>query len=522
MHIQTMAKVYSYTRFSTPEQAAGDSLRRQTDAAQRWADARGLELDQRLSLSDLGVSAYRGANTGEDRGLGGFVYACREKLIEPGSYFLVESLDRISRMPPIQARRIFEDIVLCGVTVVTLGDGQEYTIERLTNDPIALILPLLVSWRAHEESKTKGRRVAEAWSEKRRKVRAGEATKLTERAPAWLRWVDDKWTEDKGRADIVRRVYAMTLAGDGEHKIAACFNGESVPVLGRGAMWHRSSVSKLLRNPAVVGRLVPGYMEFTDGHRRRVTEEPIEGAFPVIVALDDWAAVRAIKDGSSSRPRGRHATAPLRSIFAGLARCPDCGAAMTRVMKGNTSKGGRPKLVCTRAKAGKAQHYVSVPQEVVEDMFLRHWAKLMVDAPAGDRAPELDRVVQDLEGAVSSVVESLDNLTILLARSPSATLAAQIRKTEEGLRVYQGELADARDRQSLADAGVIHSRLAQLQDAVEPDEGEPVEPAKVNSALKTLFSGVTIDHHEGVLWFHWRQGGDPCGIRYDWTNWPND
>lgn len=81
-------RVYSYTRFSTPEQANGDSRRRQADGAARWTERKNaqrlaeglppLTLDDRLSLNDLGVSAFRGANTYDDRGLGGFLYACRE------------------------------------------------------------------------------------------------------------------------------------------------------------------------------------------------------------------------------------------------------------------------------------------------------------------------------------------------------------------------------------------------------------------------------------------------------------
>jgi hypothetical protein len=52
------ARVYSYTRFSTPEQAQGDSYRRQTEAAAKWAKQRGLILDDALSFFDEGVSAY--------------------------------------------------------------------------------------------------------------------------------------------------------------------------------------------------------------------------------------------------------------------------------------------------------------------------------------------------------------------------------------------------------------------------------------------------------------------------------
>ena len=55
-------KAYSYIRFSTPEQAKGDSLPRQTAAARRYAISHGLELDESLTFRDLGVSAHHGRN----------------------------------------------------------------------------------------------------------------------------------------------------------------------------------------------------------------------------------------------------------------------------------------------------------------------------------------------------------------------------------------------------------------------------------------------------------------------------
>ena len=58
----TMAKAYSYLRFSTLEQMSGDSFRRQTAAAEEYAMKHGLELDTSLTFRDLGVSAFRGRN----------------------------------------------------------------------------------------------------------------------------------------------------------------------------------------------------------------------------------------------------------------------------------------------------------------------------------------------------------------------------------------------------------------------------------------------------------------------------
>src|ERR1700758_3473375 len=51
-------RAYSYIRFSSPEQAKGDSLRRQTEAAEAYAKERGLSLDSSLTFRDLGISAF--------------------------------------------------------------------------------------------------------------------------------------------------------------------------------------------------------------------------------------------------------------------------------------------------------------------------------------------------------------------------------------------------------------------------------------------------------------------------------
>ena len=52
--------VVSYLRFSRPEQARGDSIRRQLAMSDAWCKQRGLTVN--TSLSDKGISAYRGAN----------------------------------------------------------------------------------------------------------------------------------------------------------------------------------------------------------------------------------------------------------------------------------------------------------------------------------------------------------------------------------------------------------------------------------------------------------------------------
>lgn len=224
-------KAYSYVRFSTPEQEKGDSLRRQTAAAEAYAHRHGLELDDKLTFRDLGVSAYMGANEETGR-LGEFLAAVEHGDIKPGSYLLVESLDRLSRNKPRKAVRLLERICEAGITLVTLDDQRVYTEEVLDEDQTALMVALLVAMRAHEESAKKGRRLAQAWENKRANA---AATPLTATSPGWVRLRDDRSGFDliPERAQVVQRIFSMTLEGRGQHTIAETLNREGIPVFGR-------------------------------------------------------------------------------------------------------------------------------------------------------------------------------------------------------------------------------------------------------------------------------------------------
>jgi DNA invertase Pin-like site-specific DNA recombinase len=163
-------KAYSYKRFSTPAQAQGDSLRRQTAMAQAWADREGVPLDTELNLTDEGVSAYTGANRAVGA-LGAFLQAVREGVVPKGSWLLVENLDRLSREPAVDASFMMQSIIREGVTVVDLSDnGRQYNLETLRSpDGLMHLMAMLLHFaRGNQESAEKGRRVAEAYAEKRR------------------------------------------------------------------------------------------------------------------------------------------------------------------------------------------------------------------------------------------------------------------------------------------------------------------------------------------------------------------
>lgn len=91
-------KAYSYIRFSTPEQQHGDSFRRQSELSQKYAQAHGLTLDEKLTYRDLGVSAFDKSNVRNGE-LGAFLRAVDSGAVEPGSYLLVpDRVELVQRM----------------------------------------------------------------------------------------------------------------------------------------------------------------------------------------------------------------------------------------------------------------------------------------------------------------------------------------------------------------------------------------------------------------------------------------
>lgn len=112
-----MSKVYSYTRFSHPSQAAGDSLRRQLALTLRWVEANGHELDNSLSLNDRGKSAFHGTNL-RTGALGEFLTMAKEGKIEKGAILAIEALDRLTRLEPLEAFNLLSELVGYGIAVV--------------------------------------------------------------------------------------------------------------------------------------------------------------------------------------------------------------------------------------------------------------------------------------------------------------------------------------------------------------------------------------------------------------------
>ena len=499
-------KAYSYLRFSTPDQARGDSSRRQRKIAEVYAANNNLELDDTLAFHDLGRSAYRSSNSNEGM-LGEFLRLVKANVIERGSFLLVENLDRISRDVPRKATRTLEDIVSEGITLVTLSDNRCYDLKILDEDPMAFMVMVMGFQRAHEESLVKGARIREAWKNKREKAKEGAL--LTNRVPAWLKIEEGEIKPIPERAKIIKWLFTQSKGGKGTHALAKELNERGEPTWGRSEYWHRSYISKILKNPAVIGTLIPHEIvtdpdtNSTKG-TRRVPLEPILKYYPAVISNRLWQEVTAVP----TTPLGRKGSSGPKTILAGLATCPICEGRMHRVNKGSRS---RPSFVCGKAKNKAGCTYKSIRLDHLEPQLVSQILPIILKTPP---APEdsIEETISATQNTLEATQEArtmiLDNLSI--QRSPS--LAHRLAETEREIENLSTSLRDMENKRDNSLGPVVNHRIEKALGLMK-QKTLPVEA--LNSVLRSLFKKVIIDYKTGYVRFIWHSGGETEEL-YGW------
>lgn len=433
----TRPKAYSYVRFSTPEQAKGDSRRRQYKAAIEYADKHNLELvkDSDFAFLDAGVSAYRGSNVSRvTSSLGRFYDYVKEGKIASGSYLLVESLDRLSREQVTEALPRFLDLLNNGIVVVTFGDGTVY---KKSSDPMQLVMSIFHMARAHSESSWKGDRVSQAWQQKQAMARS-EGVPLGAACPQWLSFDGGAYRVIADRANVVKRVFELTVQGCGQRAIVKLFNSEGVPVFGtekrnKSGLWGNSSIAKILANRSVLGEYQPNI--WTEG-QRRISGEPIKGFYPAVI--DDELYYAAL-DGRRSRNVSKVTkTTSNFNVWAKIAVCAYCKSPMHLVNKGTPPK-GQKYLRCSKSAKGACINR-SVRLDVSELVFKEMLAKLNMASLIKENAQLLRKRISELDGRLESARVKLLEVSAFLQSYPSRTLAEAAANIESDVSKMEVEL----------------------------------------------------------------------------------
>jgi DNA invertase Pin-like site-specific DNA recombinase len=443
-----MPTAYSYVRFSTPEQIKGDSIRRQVDLSQKYAEANGLTLDDSLQLTDLGVSAFKSVNA-ETGKLGLFISAIDSGAVIAGSYLLVESLDRLSRAEVMTALNQFTSILSKDISIVTLADNRVYTKDSI-NDIGNLMYSLMVMSRAHEESLTKSRRLSAAWENKRQKARAS-GHKLTKTCPAWVELKNDVFHIIPERVEVVKEIFKLALDGMGYVSISKHLNlvhTKTFDAQGKSSNgWYTSYVVRILKNPAVFGQFTPHI--YVDG--KRVPQEPIQNYFPEVISQQDYYAVQA---AITSR-RGKGGEVGKRvNILANILNCGKCGDSAIRLNKSG-KQASLDKyykwvaVVCNSGRRGvtKCGHHPWKLDEL-EKAVLDELSELDIDSILDNRAKDqslkiLQQNIQSLKEQIMTIQNQRTRLVDALADGDTGLSA--IKDRIRNLTKQEQDLIDAKE-----------------------------------------------------------------------------
>lgn len=489
-------KAYSYIRFSSPEQAQGDSLRRQVSLAEEYAKKNSLVLDDSLRLQDMGLSAFSGAHRTKGA-LGEFLRQAKEGQIPKGSILIVESLDRLSREQVGDALAQFTSIIQAGIHVVTLQDGMRYGPDTLNENWSQLIVSIAFMARAHEESRAKSERLRQVWAAKR----TNEKEKLTSRAPAWLKLSEDR-TEFfviPERAEAIELIFRLKSQGFGKTRIERTLNSD--PTIwkpeksGRNQTggWRASYIQKILRNRAVIGEFQPHRM--VNGKRQPVGD-PIPDYYPVIVDPDLFHSVQAQIDADATKKgNGGGRRGKASNLFTHIIKCGRCGSSMHYIDKGKPPKGGQ-YLHCDASRRLRTCSANAVRYDEFEQLFFREFEELDITRlmPNQDevrlRLNKLEQRKIASHQKARELESQIENLTDSIALTSDSrirtTLEARLSKTFDKLEALQTETVriEKEIEQTAQQKDQLQSNIDQAKEVYELLGSSRNEHDRINMRLR--------------------------------------
>lgn len=510
---------YSYIRMSTEKQIKGDSMRRQLEWSQHFAERHSLELHDTSAFADIGVSAWKGLNRSKGR-LGAFIELVRDGNIPSSSYLLIENLDRLSRTTPLEALDLFKEILKLGITVVArgeFGDEEIYTWHSLNSNSNQLISTLTSMLRANRESERKSQLIRSAMKNKRADARLGKKTNQT--PPNWITATKIAKGEYEyhlnNRADIVRWIFERSAEGVGFDRIARDLNTRGEPTLkpSKRGWWH-ANVQTIVTNRAAIGEYLPG--EMVDG--KYVKEgDPILDYYPAVVGHDLW--LRAQKLANRNRKGGRAGTR-FSNLLDGLAECVHCRSRMYMLNNSRSDKQwqylvcsagfrdlmradevtGENAPVCTQGK--KRFRYDLIEKSILENVTEFGGNDLLKQTKATAEFEAIDEEIAKLTINLTDLRKREARLTELVETEDGAAIAGLLKALRE--RTVDREDAEKRLESLRHDREVLAAKQSALDPAsaiqamreaweAADDETRYALRVRTNASMKAIIDYVEFD-----------------------------
>lgn len=293
------------------------------------------------------------------------------KMVEEGKIgtIIVKDLSRFGR-EHVEGDRLAEIIYpTLGVTFISIHEN----INSSTGEGMEMLpfYNIFNEWYAAQTSK----KIRAVWQSK-----ADNGKRVSSTVP--FGYVKDanykeKWLIDEPAADVVRKIYALSLAGKGPSQIARQLEQEEVLIpsayyesVGRKSghkiplnpcAWDQKTVVGILENRQYTGCAV-NFKSTTVSYKvHKVIHNPVEEQQIIpnmqepIISEEDWLRVQEL------RKNKRRPTATGRqSLFSGLVFCPDCGAKLY-FCASKSLKPNQEFYCCSNYRSGRGTckvHYI--------------------------------------------------------------------------------------------------------------------------------------------------------------------
>jgi DNA invertase Pin-like site-specific DNA recombinase len=486
---------HSYIRFSHPDQAKGDSLRRQTQAAAEWCKRHKVRLDTSTTLHDLGKSAYLGKHReNPDRNaLAAFLKLVEQGRVPRGSYLVIENLDRLTREHIQPALLLVLNLLQAGVRIVQLKPSEIVFDDK--SDTLPVMMMMVELSRGHSESAMKSERVGSAWQEKKACARTGKPQPvkredrvngmpfMTKVLPAWIEARGGKLHLIPERAALIKRLYHMAANGYGLKIMVRKLTDEKVPRMGRANRWNKSYLALILSDRRSLGEYQP--RRYRDG---KPDGPPIIGYYPAVITEQEWLAARA---GASERFRKRGRVSPQAvNVFSGLLKSGLDGSSYI-VATSSVRKRRRRRLVSFAGFEGRGP-FVSFPIETFEAAILSCLREIDPhDILNGADGPDESQV---LAGQLARVEAKITELETELRHGDVAALAKVLRELEGEKRDLTEQLATARVKAAytLSESwGECQTLIVVLANAALAGKGEEVR-LRLRSTLRRIVDSIHV------------------------------
>jgi DNA invertase Pin-like site-specific DNA recombinase len=484
----------SYSRFSDPKQAAGDSEGRQADLFRDFCLRHNLTPGPEV-YADRGKSGYRDEHRKKGR-LGQLIAAAKDGRFDPGTVIVVEAWDRLGRLRPDKQTALVAELLQTGVAVGVCRLNDVFSEDDFGSHKWTVLSTFIML--AYQESKQKADRVAATWRRRRENARENGGLKNKDgkasgKLPGWLEVVNGEVRLVPERAAAVRRIFQLAAEGFGRARIIARLQADGVRPFGD------ATVRKGRSRPLFCGKWSSPYIRLILTDRRAVGEiqyrtadgKPDGPALKTLPAAVTEEAYQLARSALEKRDKGRGKGPRDRrhvNVFRGLLRHARDDEGMVLRNQGTE---GKPRLLLQNGSgAGGRGRYYTFPYPAFEDAVLGQ-LKEIDGADVLPGAKESPGKAAVLRAALKNVRGDLEALQRDLKAGYSKTLAAVVREKEAEEERLAGELQDELAR-SAVPAEKAWREFRSLADVIKGADDPDAVRLKVRTLLRSAVESIWV------------------------------